>query len=148
MTTTTDTTLRLERRFDATPEEVFRAWTTREAMQEWYRDGDGWRVAVTHLDVRVGGSYRVEFGPIGAEPYVEHGEYLVVDPPHRLVMSETLSGVEAPWSDTRVTVELTADGAGTRCVLTHERFPSPHHRDLASMGWPGFLDRIAALVAA
>jgi uncharacterized protein YndB with AHSA1/START domain len=141
-----DTTMTIERVFDARPEAVFRAWTTREAMEQWYRDGDGFVAHVTELDVRVGGRYRVEFGPAGQDPYVEHGEYLEIDPPHRLVMTETLDGVETPWADTRVTVELREAGGKTRLTLTHSGFPSPAHRDLATGGWPGFLDRIESLL--
>lgn len=142
----TDTTLRIERIFDALPDKVFDTWTSRDAMLEWYRDGDGWRVDVTELDVRTGGRYRVEFGPRDQPPFVEYGVYLEIDRPRRIVMSETLEGVEAPWADTRVTVEFHELAGKTRLVLTHERFPSKHHRDLAGGGWPGFLDRIEKLV--
>jgi uncharacterized protein YndB with AHSA1/START domain len=143
-----DTTLRIERLIDAPRDAVFRAWTTREAMEEWYRDGDEFEVRVVDLDVRAGGRYRVEFGPSGQAPYVESGVYLEVEPPRRIVMSETLEGVDAPWADTRVTVELEAEADGkTRLVLVHERFPSRGERDIAAGGWPGFLDRIERLVA-
>lgn len=144
---TDDTTLRIERLIAAPPGAVFDAWTTQAALERWYADGDDFVARVTELDVRVGGRYRIEFGPAGADPYVEHGEYLEVDRPRRLVMTETLDGVEAPWRDTRVTVELHDDGGKTRLVLIHERFPTTAHRDLAAGGWPGFLDRIAALLA-
>ena len=141
-----DTTLRIERLIDAAPEAVFRAWTTREAMEQWYRDGAQFTARVTELDVRVGGRYRIEFGPDGHEPFVEYGEYLEVEPPHRLVMTETLEGVESPWAATRVTVELQEEDGKTRFTLTHENFPSVAHRDAAAGGWPGFLDRIEALL--
>jgi glutathione S-transferase len=144
---TDDTTLRIERLIDASPDAVFDAWTTRAAMERWYADGDDFVVRVTELDVRVGGRYRVEFGPPDADPYVEFGEYLEIDRPNRLAMTETLEGVDSPWSNTRVTVELHDDNGKTRLVLTHEGFPTTAHRDLASGGWPGFLDRIAALLA-
>jgi uncharacterized protein YndB with AHSA1/START domain len=140
-----DTTLRIERVIDAPPEVVFRAWTTKEAMEQWYRDGADFEVRVTELDVRAGGRYRVEFGPAGSAPFVETGVYEEVDPPRRLVMSETLDGVEEPWADTKVTVVFEEEDGKTRLVLVHERFPTSHHRDLAGGGWPGFLDRIERL---
>jgi len=144
---TAPTTLVIERILDAPPERVFAVWTTGEAMTHWYRDSEDFTVTVRELDVRVGGRYRVEFGATGQPPYVEYGEYLEVDPPHRLVMTETLEGVPAPWAGTLVTVELheTGDGDKTRLVLTHERFPTEQHRDLAADGWPGFIDRIETL---
>ena len=50
-------------------------------MEQWYRDRPDDVVRVTELDVRVGGRYRVEFGPAGAKPYVESGGYREIDPP-------------------------------------------------------------------
>ena len=143
-----DTTLRIERVIDAPPSRVFDAWTEPTAMEQWYRDGEGFVASVIEQDLRVGGRFRVHFGPVGQAPFVEHGTYLEVDPPHRLVWTETLEGVDAPWADTTVTLELHDDAGKTRLTLTHEGFPTSAHRDLAGGGWPGFLDRVDALVKA
>jgi Uncharacterized conserved protein len=145
---TDNTMLRLERLIDAPPEVVFRLWSTREAMEVWYRDGDDFIARVTELDLRVGGSYRVEFGPAGQAPFVETGVYIEIDPPRRLVMTESLEGVDSPWANTKVTVEFEEHDGKTHLVLVHEGFPSESVRDLAGGGWPGFLDRIERLVAA
>jgi uncharacterized protein YndB with AHSA1/START domain len=142
-----DTTLRIERLIDAPPDVVFRAWTTREAMEVWYRDGDDFEARVLELDLRVGGSYRIEFGPAGQPPYLEYGTYREIDPPHRLVMSETLEVGDNGWRDTTVTVVFEEQDGKTRFVLVHEGFPSRHQRDAAAGGWPGFVDRIEALLA-
>lgn len=144
---TEDTTVRIERVVDASPADVFRAWTTPTAMEQWYRDSDDFTVRVVELDLRVGGRYRVEFGPTGQDPYVEHGEYVEIQPPHRLVWTETLDGVDAPWSNTQVMLELREDNGKTRLTLTHTGFPTSSHRDVAAGGWPGFLDRIDSLLA-
>lgn len=144
---TDDTTLRIERIIDAPPDAVFRAWTDRDAMEQWYRDGDGFVARVLELDLRVGGRYRVEFGPAGEPPYVEHGTYMEIEAPHRLKMTETLEGVPTPWDHTTVTVLLEEEEGKTRLVLIHEGFPSPAARDNAGGGWPGFIDRIEHLVA-
>jgi uncharacterized protein YndB with AHSA1/START domain len=141
-----ETTLRIERIIDATPDAVFRAWTAREAMEEWYRDGDDFVARVVELDVREGGRYRIEFGPKGAPPFVEHGTYVAIEPPSRLVMTMTLEGVNDGWSDTTVTVVLEEEAGKTRLVLVHEGFPSVGARDGAAGGWPGFLDRLERVV--
>jgi uncharacterized protein YndB with AHSA1/START domain len=143
------TTLHLERVIDAPREAVFAAWTTAAAMEEWYRDGDDHVARVLELDVRVGGGYRIEWGPEGQPPYREHGVYEIVDPPARLVMTETLDLADGGgWANTRVTVELEDQNGKTLLKLTHENFPSREHRDAATGGWPGFLDRIERLVTA
>jgi uncharacterized protein YndB with AHSA1/START domain len=144
-----DTTLHLERVIDAPRAAVFAAWTTAAAMEEWYRDGDDHVARVLELDVRVGGGYRIEWGPAGQPLYRELGVYEVVEPPERLVMTETLdTGDGGGWANTRLTVELEDQNGKTLLKLTHERFPSRDHRDAASGGWPGFLDRIERLVTA
>jgi uncharacterized protein YndB with AHSA1/START domain len=79
---------------------------------------------------------------VGAAPYVEHGTFLEVDSPRRLVMTETLEGM---WSETTVTVVLEEEDGKTRFVLVHENLPASR-RDGAADGWPGFIDRIERLV--
>jgi len=119
-------TLRIERVIDAPPPAVFEAWTTPAAMEVWYRDGDGW-------DARV----------------VEHGTYLEIDPPHRLVVSETLDVDEGGgWADTRLSVVFEEDNGKTRVTLLHENFPSNEARDAALGGWPGFIDRVERTLTA
>ena len=139
-----DTTLRIERVIDAPPEVVFRVWTTKDAMEEWYRDGGDDAVAhVLELDVRPGGGYLIKWGPNGDLTYTERGEYLEVDPPHRLVMTETLEGAEGGgWANTKVTVLFEEEAGKTRLILVHENMPSKEHRDGALGGWPGFIDRV------
>ena len=129
------------------PKQCSARGSTREALEVWYRDGDDFVARVTDFDFRVGGRYRVEFGPVGQAPYVEWGVYREIDPPRRIVMSESLDGVDHPWADTTVTVDLHDQGGKTLLVLTHAGFPSQELRDLAGSGWPGFLDRIEQLVA-
>jgi uncharacterized protein YndB with AHSA1/START domain len=141
-----DTTLHIERVIDAPREAVFAAWTTAEAMEEWYLDGPDFEARVLELDVRVGGGYRIEWGPAGEPPYRETGVYLEIETPSRLVLTETLEGPGGVgWRDTHLTVELEDQGGKTLLKLTHE-LPTREHRDGAAGGWPGFLDRIEQYV--
>ncbi len=142
-----DTTLRIERTIAANPAALFAAWTTPDSMRSWYRDRAD-DVVEVEQDLRVGGRYRVTFGPAGAPPYVETGEYLELESPHRIVMTETLATPDGgAWSDTKVTVTFEAVGTDTRLTLLHERFPSTVERDNASGGWPGFIDRLERLTS-
>ena len=128
---------------DAPPDVVFRVWTTKDAMEEWYRDGEGWVANVLELDVRPGGGFKIVWGPGGDEVHTEYGRYLEVDPPHRLVMTETLEGAGGfGWNDTKVTVLFEEEDGKTRLILVHENMPSREHRDGAAGGWPGFIDRV------
>jgi uncharacterized protein YndB with AHSA1/START domain len=138
-----ETTLRLERIIDATPEAVFDAWTSPDAMEIWYRDGDGWTAKVTEHDLRVGGGFRIEWGPDEGPLHMETGKYVEIDRPHRLVILETLEGA---WEDTRLTLTFAAEDGKTRLTLVHEGFPSQEVRDGARGGWPSFIDRVERIV--
>jgi uncharacterized protein YndB with AHSA1/START domain len=144
-----DNTVRIERLIDAPPEAVFEAWTTKEAMEQWYLDGPDHAARVTLHERRAGGRYRIEFGPAGQKPYVEDGVYLVFEPPSRLQMSETLAAPDGiAWADTTVTVTFEEVDGKTRLTLVHENLPSKETVEGASGGWPGFIDRVANLVVA
>ena len=76
--------LKIERVIDASPAEVFAAFTDAEAIADWWGAYDGWSVEVVACDVRVGGTTSIVFGDAGAAPCREDMTYTVVDPPRRL----------------------------------------------------------------
>jgi uncharacterized protein YndB with AHSA1/START domain len=78
--------LRVERLFDASPEEVFDAFTDPAAHEEWLLDRPG-SVVTSTIDLRVGGTWDVSFGPAGEAPYREVNVFRAVDPPSRLAYS-------------------------------------------------------------
>jgi uncharacterized protein YndB with AHSA1/START domain len=73
------------------------------------------------------------------------GEYLVVEPPRRLVFSWgwTNSWFGLPPGSSRVEVELTEVSGGTRLVLVHDQLPG-ETRVLHDDGWSRFLGRLGA----
>ncbi len=75
------------------------------------------------------------------------GEYLVVDPPHRVVFSWGAAGsdVLAPGSTT-VEIMLRPDGAGTVLELVHRGLP-PEELPRHGIGWGHFLDRLVVAAA-
>ncbi len=75
------------------------------------------------------------------------GEYVVVDPPRRLVFTWRWDGAEAV---TMVTMELaeTAAGAATELTVVHQRFTDPADRDSHVQGWHDCLDRLPGHLAA
>lgn len=54
--------LTLQRKYAAPPEAVWRAWTTPEALKQWWGPGSPQAVSVVELDLRVGGRFRICFG--------------------------------------------------------------------------------------
>ena len=86
------------------------------------------------------------------------GEYRVIEAPNRLVYTESMSdehgnlkspaemGMPGDHPEvTEITVELTADGDGTRMVMTHAGVPADSP---GAMGWNMALDKLEAHLAA
>ena len=143
-TTPAQRTVRLSRRFDAPPAEVFRAWTDPREVAAWYGP-DGWHAPFEriHIDGEVGGRWEVtmvrrsdgfEF-PIGYEILELIEPSLVV-----LRHTETDPGGSEP---TIVRVELTPDGDGTLMTLSDGPMAADGV-DHAAVGYGQAFDKLAA----
>jgi uncharacterized protein YndB with AHSA1/START domain len=129
--------LSITRRYNASPEKVWRAWTDPEAMKEWWRPDDTFSPVVTEADVRVGGHFRVLMvSPEGKEHSVS-GVYLEVIPNQKLVF--TWVGKATSERETLVTVTLRPSGTGTELELKHEHFFNIEDRESHQEGWSGCL---------
>ncbi len=129
--------LTVRRTFPAARERVFRAWTEREALQQWFRPG-GMGVTISKLDVQVGGSFCFDVGD-GSHSLV--GTYLEIVRPEKLVF--TWSSSATSDKETVVTVDFIEHGLVTQVVLTHERFGSKEMRLLHQAGWQELLAQLA-----
>ena len=133
------TAIRLERLLPAPVAEVFAAWTDPARMRWLAPTG----YAEVEADLRVGGRFRVTM--IDDDVRIEHtGQYLVIDPPHRL--SFTWLSPYTGGAASQVDITLTARGPATHLVLSHQRLPD-ETRSSHEGGWASILDRLAAVVA-
>jgi uncharacterized protein YndB with AHSA1/START domain len=139
-------TLRLRRTFRASPERVFRAWTTPAEMKQWKAPGE-LTTPLAEVDLRAGGKYRIHMqAPDGALHRLV-GEYRLVDPPKKLVYTwRWEQDPDAP--ETLVTVEFLGRGAVTDVVLTHELFPSAEAKQRHEHGWTACFDKLERVVQA
>ncbi len=65
--TINDTTLRMERVFNTTPEKLYKAWTDPGQLVQWWGP-EGFTVPVHDINAKVGGSYRTTMAaPDGSE---------------------------------------------------------------------------------
>ncbi|KCZ96581.1 hypothetical protein HPO_19168 [Hyphomonas polymorpha PS728] len=99
--------IRLERGFDARPNQVFEAWTQPEHVARWW-DPAGQTLAVCEIDLRPGGAFK--FTPKGRSNMPFSGMYLEVAPPQRLTF-EALGAIGRVFIDelehgTRLLVEI------------------------------------------
>lgn len=145
---TSERELVVTRSFDAPPHIVFKAWTTPELFMRWWAPKSfGITLLSCEMDVRTGGTYRLEFGhPSFDQPMAFHGKYIEVVPDTRLVWTNE---EEDEGSVTTVTFE--ARGAET-LVIVHDLYPSKDALDAAiasgSTGaYPEQFEELDALLA-
>jgi uncharacterized protein YndB with AHSA1/START domain len=81
----------ITRMFEASRDEVWKAWTDHEQLKRWFMP-HGFTVPECTVDLRPGGALRmVILAPDGSESTSE-GEFIEVDPPTRCVFTETAFG--------------------------------------------------------
>ena len=157
MTATQSVTL--ERTLDAPIDLVWQMWTDADHFAAWYGP-TGATVPVIEMDVTVGGTrhFCIEMQtPDGESRMWFVGEYRVIDPPTRLVYTESMSdpdgnrvspeamGMPGGHPEiTEVTVELSDLDGRTRMVMTHAGIPADSP---GAMGWNMALDKLEAHLA-
>jgi uncharacterized protein YndB with AHSA1/START domain len=139
--------LRLERLINATPEEVFDAFTDPKAQQEWYQDQPGWVVDAT-CELRPGGRWVVAFGPPNAAPYRESAVFTEVKRPLRVAYKSTFHMPDGRSFDTTLVVTFEARQGKTLLTIVQSGFEREQDRNDHQGGWPGFLERLERVVAA
>lgn len=113
---TSDREIVVTRSFNAPRDLVFRAWSDPELFRRWWVPKSmGMTLRACEMDVRTGGSYRLNFG----EGMDFFGTYLEVTAPSRLVWTNAEGGENASVT----TVTLT-DADGKTLVIVSELYPS------------------------
>lgn len=137
--------LTLTRRFNATPERVWHAWTDPQALRRWFGPSPDMTMLVAETDVRVGGRFRIAMKAPDGEVHDARGVYREVVRHEQLVF--TWAWQSTPERESLVTVRLEPDGAGTRLTLLHEQFADAAARDRHQEGWGGCLDSLQRFLA-
>jgi len=144
-----DPTLRLQirRRFAASRERVFRAWTDPEALKQWFAVAEGYTTPIAEVDLRVGGRYRLGMKPPDSDQIlIVGGEYREIRPPERLVFTWSWEGAPSNEPATLLTIEFREQGGATEVLLTHENFVDEAARDRHAGGWEGCLSGLTRLI--
>ena len=150
--------LSLERTFEASLDEVWEMWTTKEGIESWWGP-EGFSVAVSDLDLRPGGDlvyamsatapeqmeYMVKAGmPLTTEHRLTFTE---IDPPRRLAYRDIVDFIpDVQHYEVQTVVELQEVAEGTRMVLTFDAMHDDRWTQLARMGRESELDRLAKLL--
>jgi len=145
-TTSGDLALRLERVIAGARPTVFRAHADPERFAQWFGP-KGFTATSVDLDLRVGGSYRIEMQPPDGEPFFLGGDFREVDPPARLVYTFRYDDPDPDDRETTVTFRLDDLGTSTRVVVEHGVFATQARLALHREGWSDTLDRLERFVA-
>jgi len=127
-----DRELVVTRLFNGPARVVFEAWTRPELLKRWWAPkSSGVRLLSCEADVRVGGTYRFEFGQGDSRNIAFFGKYLEVTPHARLVWTNDES------DDGAVTTETFEDRGDKTLLVLQERNPSKEALDRSIAGMEG-----------
>ncbi len=138
-------TIRLHRVLKASPALVYKAFLDPDALCRWLPP-DGYLCKVSHLDARVGGSFKMAFTQFNnGHSHAFGGEYLELVPNELLRYTDVfddpnLSGV------IEVTVKLKAVSCGTELSVTQAGVPAVIPEEACYLGWQDSLRHLARLV--
>jgi uncharacterized protein YndB with AHSA1/START domain len=139
-----DRELVITRVFDAPRDLVFKAWTERERLAQWWGP-EGFALPFLELDMRPGGTWRACMrGPDGTN-YLQHGVCRELVPPERLAY--TLIWDSDPEHEMLVTVVFAERGQKTEMTLRQRLFKTVESRDSHRDGWSSSLNRLAVYLA-
>jgi uncharacterized protein YndB with AHSA1/START domain len=125
----THATFALERSYDASPARVFAAWADPAAKARWFAGPEEWGRDEFELDFRVGGREVSRGGPPGGPVHTYEAVYQDIVPDERIVYSYSMFLDLTLISVSLATVELKAEAAGTRLVLTEQGAYLDGHED-------------------
>jgi uncharacterized protein YndB with AHSA1/START domain len=141
--------LRIERIFDAPPDLVFDTLVDPDAQAEIFSGGPpGYSLLESDMDLRVGGTWTVVFGPAEGEPDRLTYVFTEIDRPRSLVAD--LSMFVGDWGrtiDSTVAFILEEHDSKTLVTIVQSGFESEEIRDSYLSGAPGFLDSLQKAVS-
>jgi uncharacterized protein YndB with AHSA1/START domain len=138
-------TVRLHRVLRTTPEKVYRAFLDADAMAKWLPPY-GFTCRVSHLDARVGGTFKMSFTNFSTgNGHSFGGEYLELVPHERLRYTDRFDDPNLP-GELQVTVTLKKVSVGTELNVEQSGIPDVIPVEACYLGWQESLAQLATLV--
>lgn len=138
-------TVRLHRVLTTRPEKVYRAFTESDAMAKWIPP-NGFACTVHHMDVKVGGTYRMSFRNFTTgQTHSFGGRYVELVPNERLRYTDKFEDPNLP-GEIQVTVTLKRVSVGTEISIVQENLPDVIPVEACYLGWQESLRNLAKLV--
>jgi uncharacterized protein YndB with AHSA1/START domain len=138
-------TVTLHRVLRAPAERIYRAFLDAEAAAKWLPP-DGFTCKVHHMDVRVGGDYRMSFTNFSTgHSHAFGGSYLELKP-GELIRHTDRFDAPGPPGEMVTTIALKPVSCGTELQVTQEGIPAAIPVEACYLGWQESLTLLARLV--
>jgi len=140
----------MESEFAASPQRVFRAWTTPEDIKQWFGAGDGGPETAL-VDLKEGGEWEFTFAEKDGQTDSLKGQYTKIEVDKRLeftwvhVRTNADGNVEQS-AESLVVVELEVRSSGTFIRLTHSSVVAESSRSNIGGGWSMSLSKMKGMV--
>ena len=143
----TANTVRLHRVIRATPEKIYKAFLDADAMAKWLPP-NGFTCKVHHLDVKVGGSYKMTFTNFATgKSHSFGGTYLELKPHEHIRYTDKFDDPNLP-GEIQTTITLKKVSCGTEVNIVQEGIPPAIPAEACYLGWQESLTLLAKLVEA
>ena len=140
-------TVRLHRVLKASPERIYRAFLTPDAMVKWLPP-HGFTGKVHHLEEKVGGTFKMSFTNFGTgNSHAFGGKYVELAPAERIRHTDQFDDPNLP-GEMQITVSLKKVFCGTELSILQEGIPSAIPVEACYLGWQESLTLLAQLVEA
>ena len=133
---------RYERLIQALPTRVFALFTSPAGQREFYgNDAPGW-VVDSRCELRIGGTWEIDFGPSPGELYRHVHTFEVIDCPRRLLLATSETRLDGSTLAFSTEVTFAPRGGATLMTMLQWGFPSDDLRDEHGRGVPHAFDRL------
>ncbi len=137
--------IQLHRIITAPTERVFRAFTDPEALVKWMAP-HGFTAKVHHMDLRVGGTYKMSFTNFTTKSaHTFGGTYTEIKTNEVLKYSDKFDDPNMP-GEMKMTISLKEVMCGTELHITQEGIPEMIPLEMCYLGWQQSLDMLIQLV--
>ncbi len=137
--------IQLHRVLKTSPDKVYRAFLEGSALAKWLPPY-GFTCTVHHIEVKVGGTFRMSFHNFGSgNGHSFGGEYLELVPNERIRYTDKFEDPNLPGV-LEVTVSLKPVMCGTELNVTQTGIPEMIPLEMCYLGWQESLEQLAKLV--
>ena len=143
----------LEREVQATPQQLWDAWTIPEQLMQWFTPAP-WQTVACEIDLKPGGAFNTTMQSPEGDRMENFGCYLEVIPQQRLVFTDALTAgfrpSLEPFMCASINFEPLSNGTRYTAIAKHrDKEKKQNHEDMGfHHGWSSALDQLLAMIQA